>query len=425
MGRMVIEGAHCLDGRRRTFILDDGSIEEIHEGRVSGEDSDRTIDASDLLIMPGLCNSHTHAPMTLLKGIGEDLELKEWLQNRIWPMESRMTLDHLRSGLSLACLEMIRTGTTLFNDMYFRQGEVADIVRDMGLRAVLGEGFIDLFDEERREQGIKGVRRSLEAIDNLNCGRVKNSMSPHAVYTVSEEGLRWCKEEAEKRELIVHTHISETENEVKECSERFGGTPMGILKKCGLLENKLIGAHCVHLTEVDMDLAAENGVGIAHAPISNMKLSVGGQLKYPDIVRRGIRVALGTDGSASNNSLDMFSTMKMMGLLCKQRFGASSISAHEIINAATRVGYEALGINGGTLSEGKLADLILIDMKDPTMVPCHSPESNVVYSVQSSAVCYSIVNGHILMDNRKIDRQERIITEAIRLASDLGGDHNE
>lgn len=420
MGRIAIEGVTCLDGLIKTIVLEKDLIEEVFTGKKRGLDSDRTIDGKDLLAMPGLCNSHSHAPMSLLKGIGEDMELDNWLREKIWPMEARMELEHLRSGLELACLEMIRTGTTLFNDMYFRQGEVADVVHNMGLRAVLGDGFIDLFNEDRREDQIKAVKRSLEGLERLRSERIIPSIAPHAVYTVSEEAFQWCGEEAERRDITLHVHISETLKEVDDCRKMFNGTPMEILNSYGVLNERVLGAHCVHLNSKDMDLARSSGMTIAHVPVSNMKLSVGGQLRFPVLRERGIPITLGTDGSASNNSLDMFSSMKTMGLLCKQSYGAASITAAEIIASSTNVGYEAFRLDGGKLEEGKLADIILIDMKDPSMVPCHDPASNVVYSLNGNAVKYTIVAGRLIMDDGFIEGEKEIIERAVRLARDLG-----
>jgi 5-methylthioadenosine/S-adenosylhomocysteine deaminase len=357
--------------------------------------------------------------MTLLKGAGEDMELDRWLKEKIWPMEARMSVDHLRAGMALACLEMIRTGTTLFNDMYFNQGDVADIVHNSGLRAILGEGFIDLFDEERREEAIRKTRKSMDMIEGLSSPRISNSLSPHAIYTVSRDGLEWCHQQAMEKDLTLHIHISETEMEVKNSQSNFGGTPVEVLDNIGILDGRMVGAHCVHLSDRDLNLIKRSGMHPVHLPTSNMKLSVGGQLRYPDISERNISTLLGTDGSASNNSLDMFSSMKMMGLLCKQSFGASSISSSEIISSATEFGYRGLGFNGGLLEEGSLADLILIDIKDPSMVPLHDLASNVVYSLDSRAVRYNMVDGRIIMDNGNIEGQDIVVKEALYSSKEL------
>ncbi|OYT43882.1 hypothetical protein B6U90_06370 [Thermoplasmatales archaeon ex4484_6] len=426
MSSLVIEGAMNLEGETLTVVIEGNRISEILEGRVRGRDADRTLKGDGLLVMPGLCNSHTHAAMTILRGVGEDKELHPWLEEDIWPLESRMRVEHIRAGMALACVEMIGSGTTLFNDMYFMEGDVADVVADSGLRAVLGEGFIDLGDRERMEDQIRGVERSIRGIESLGCSRVMPSISPHAVYTVSPDGFRWCAERSGELDIPLHVHLSETAEEVKQCRSAHGMSPAEVIDGYGALSERTVAAHCVHMTDGDISLLRERNVSVCHVPVSNMKLSVGGQFRYPEFGRAGINICLGTDGAASNNSLDMFQTGKMTGLLCRQGFGASSIRTADILRMATLNGYRALGVDGGRLEEGALADIILLDLKHPSMVPYHDMISNVIYSAGPSAVVHSVIDGEVVMENGRVRNGDRIVEMAVNLARDLmAGDGNE
>lgn len=421
MSQLKVDGAMFLDGKRRTITAEDGIITEVTPEGTSTVEADVVIDGRGLLAMPGLCNAHTHAPMSLLRGLGEDLELKDWLERCIWPVEARMKDEHLRAGMALACLEMIRTGTTFFNDMYFSEGQTAEEVRTMGLRAVLGEGFIDLFDEERREAAMKRTLDALKGIEMLKDDRIRGALAPHAPYTVSREGFEWCMSEAEERGLTVHVHLSETETEVKASFREHGCSPVRVLDGYGALADRTVAAHCVHLSDEDAELLGGRGVRAVHLPASNMKLSVGGQMRLPLLRHRGVPVVLGTDGAASNNSLDMFQSMKLASLLCKHGNGAASIKAMDVIDMATSTGYQALGINGGRLEEGCVADIILLDLDHVSMVPGNDPSSDIVHSASGACVRYTIVGGRVLMENGRVKGEGKIIRTARRMAEDLRG----
>jgi len=419
MAQLVIRNVENLDGRKNSIIVESGIITEILPEGAATVEGDRIIEGKDHMAIPGLCNLHTHAAMTLLRGAGEDLELNEWLRDRIWPLEARLTKEHIRAGVELAMLEMVKTGTTLFNDMYFMQDHVAKTVHDFGMRAVLCEGFLDLGSEEKREENIKRSNFVLDEIDRLGSDLVKGALGPHAVYTVSDEGLHWCKEEARSRGLKVHMHLSETRGEVEEIISRRGFGPVDHLDDINMLDSELIAAHCVFLTDREKDLLAVNGVNISHQPASNMKLSVGGIMDLPGLLGRGSKVGLGTDGAASNNSLDMFQTMKLAALLAKHSAGASSISSRRIIDCATSSGYGALGIHGGTLKEGYLADIVLLDTTHPSMVPTTDRYSNIVYSTTGSAVDHNIINGRVVLENGRVRNEGEILARARSAAFDL------
>ncbi len=419
MAHIRIDGANTLDGRTVDIAIEDGAIVSISPPGRNRTEAEYVIDARGDLIMPGFCNSHTHAPMSLLRGVGEDMELKEWLETRIWPMEARMKDEHLEAGMELACLEMIRTGTTLFNDMYFREGDLAGVVSRTGMRAFLGEGFLDLFDEVKREENKAATLRTLRQIEENGDPKVRGALSPHAVYTVSEEGLCWCSEEADRRGAPFHIHLSETENEVTDLKKNRGCSPVEYLEGIGVLGGNTVAAHSVHLSDPDIELISKRGCTVSHLPVSNMKLSVGGSMRMDTLFKSGARITIGTDGAASNNSLDMFGSMKFAALIAKHRFGASSIRANDVLKMATMSGYEAFGLQGRELVEGALADMIILDGKHHSLIPRNDMISNVVYSASGDCVKHSIIGGEIVMMDRKVKGEDDILRRAERSAETL------
>jgi len=419
MAQLVIRDCGLLSGGKATIVCEEGIVTEVIGENGTPPESDAVINGRDMMVLPGFSNTHTHASMSILRGIGEDLELDRWLGESIWPLESRMTLDHLKAGMRLACLEMIRSGTTMFNDMYFRQGEVAEVVSEMGIRAVLGEGFIDMNSDEIRERNIASTLETIRKIRSLGSDLITTAVCPHAIYTVSEEGLLWCRDTAKIRGLPIHIHLSETKDEVRRCREQHGSGPVDYLNGLDLLDDSVTAAHCVHLDRSEMDILAEKGVRISHNPISNMKLSSGGPMNLSAMMDRGMNVTLGTDGAASNNSLDMFQTMKTAGLLSKHTWGVGAVSASRILQMAAGGTTLNAGNSDSYIREGMKADLILIDMRHPSMNPPNDHLSNIVYSSSGEAVKYTIVAGRILMDDGKVDGEENIIEEARSAALDL------
>ena len=393
-----------LNGREESIYIEGNRIASTGEN----VEADEVIDARGMIVLPGLVNTHTHAAMTLLRGYGDDMPLHKWLQERIWPAEAKLTGEMVYWGTRLAIIEMIRSGTTAFNDMYFFMEDVARAVDDGGIRAVLGYGFLDLFDEERREQEIKKTEGFHRFVKSAGNSRISASVAPHAIYTVSRQGLEWSAEFARENGLRLHIHVSETEKEVKDSIENNGMSPVKYLDSIGFLGNDVIAAHSIWLSHGEMDIYAEKGVWPSHNPASNMKLG-SGIMPYSEMRRRGIRPVLGTDGAASNNNLDMMEEMKMAALLQKVSGDPTALPAQEAIRMATEWGAMALGIKAGKIEEGYLADIILIDTKLPEMVPMHSPESNIVYSASGSAVNTTICDGRILMRDRKVEGEEEVM----------------
>ena len=397
-------------------------IEENRISEIGGEkqEAEFEIDGKNKAAIPGLVNTHTHAAMTLLRSYADDLALQDWLKTKIWPMEANLTKDDIYCGTKLACLEMVKSGTTIFNDMYYHGEIAAKAVSEMGIRGVLSEVFFDMFDKETGDRGIAKVKKGIEELRSYNDGRIIPALGPHAIYTVSEDRLQWTKEFADSHGILIHIHLAETESENKDFLEKQGMRPVPFLEKIGFLGENLLMAHCVWLEKKDMEILAKHKVKISHNPISNMKLSVGAMLPYKDLKTAGCTVSLGTDGCASNNNLDMFESMKFAALGQKMfTSDPTALSALEVFDMATRSGALSLGVNSGEIVAGKLADIVLIDLNNPSFTPNYNLISNIVYSANGSCVDTTICDGKILMIGGKVKGEEDILDEARKAASEL------
>ncbi len=412
---ILIKNALTLKKNRVDVYIENGVISEMKNrdrGEKIGVEADFVVDASDKIVMPGLVNTHTHAAMTLLRGYADDMELQPWLEKKIWPAEARLTPELVYWGTRLACLEMIKTGTLIFNDMYFYMEEVAKAVEDCGMKALLGYGMIDLFSEEKREEEIKKTEDFVSFVKNLGSPRIKAAVAPHAIYTVSDEGLRWCAEFAEEKDLAIHIHVSETRKEVEDSIAKYGESPVRHLHKLGVLTPKTVAAHSVWLDDTDIRIYRQSGVWPSHSPVSNMKLAVGKNMPYREMRSAGIKPTLGTDGTASNNNLDMFESMKFAALLQKLGGNPTVLPAEETVEMATEWGAMALGFKSGILGEGYPADIILLDTQRPEMTPLHNPFSLVVYSASGSVVDTAICDGQILMYKRAVPGEKEVLEKA-------------
>ena len=383
-------------------------------------EADQVIDGTGLVAFPGLVNTHTHAAMTLLRGYGDDMPLFDWLQQKIWPVEAKFTKEDNYWGSKLAILEMIRSGTTAFNDMYFNMEGTARAADEMGIRAVLAYGFVDLWDEERREREIKGTIENAKTIGNLNNPRIKPALGPHAVYTISEEGLQWVREYSDEKNMPVHMHLSETEKENIDCMEKYGVRPAALLERNGLINEKLVAAHCVWLDRKEIEMMAAKGATASHNPVSNAKLAVGNTMPYPLMTEAGLNVGLGTDGTASNNNLDMIEEMKFAAILQKLHHNQQTLlPAGEALRMATANGAKALGFNAGEIAVGKIADIILVRTNIPEFTPMHNATANLVYAASGRAVDTTICDGKVLMLHGKVEGEQEIIANASKAARDL------
>lgn len=381
--------------------------------------ADVEIDGRGLAAFPGLVNTHTHLAMTLLRGYGDDMPLMNWLQNRIWPAEAKLTAKDVYLGSKLGLLEMIKGGTTTFVDMYFHTKEVAKAAKAMGLRGFISEGFIDLNDKEKREKSIKETEKSVRDMKNLHCSRIYPSIGPHAIYTVSSEAFQWCAEYARENEFLFQYHLSETKGEVEDCKKAHGVSPAKYLKKLGALQPRSVAAHGVWLNKAELGLLAKNGVSVSNNPCSNQKLGVGKIFPYQDTLDKGVNLTIGTDGTASNNNLDMLESMKFAALQAKLMGTPSLMDAYTTYECATKNGANALGLDAGEIKEGKLADIILLDLKSPEMAPQHDVVSNLVYSASRANVHTTICDGKVLMDNYEVKGEDRLVSTFTKAAHEM------
>jgi len=412
-----------IDGKPAEIMVGpDGRIAAVGDGirRSHHGDAEFIIDCNGSIALPGFVNTHTHAAMTLLRGYADDMPLQEWLTSKIWPLEAHLTGEDVFWGTRLACLEMIRSGTTAFNDMYFFMEDAARAVAESGIRACLSYGFIDLQDPDRRERECRATENIVAAITGMRNNRIQTAVGPHAVYTVSAEGFRWIGEFAQEKGIRIHVHLSETEQEVRDCVVQHGVRPPAFIDSCGCLTPRTIAAHCCWLSRNECRLLATRGVTVSHNPVSNMKLAVGRALPYHWLHRDGVRVTLGTDGAASNNSLNLMETMKFAALLQKYAWKTQTLApAHEVLDMATRNGAQALGIGSGTVTTGSPADIVLINPRTPCSTPLHNLPSNLVYSCPGAAVETVLCDGRVLMLERYIPGEEAVLEGAARAAAAL------
>ena len=405
-----------LDHRQVDVLIEGEYIREV--APVIKAEAATVIDATDRAIVPSLINAHTHAAMTLLRGYADDLELHTWLQNHIWPMEGKLTEEDVYWGVKLACLEMIKTGTTCFADMYWHLPGTLRAVEEMGMRAVLSSAFIDFGDPARAKQ----FRQLTEELFNApppTSGLVKLALGPHAIYTVSRDSLVWLAEFAQERDLLLHIHLAETKREVEDCLKEHGQTPVRYLRELGFLGPNVLAAHAIWLDAEEQDLLAAHGVKIAHLPVSNMKLC-SGPFPYRRLRQRGLVIGIGTDGCSSNNNLDMFEEIKFAALLRKSLTGdPTAMPAAEAWECATVNGANIFGLNTGQIAPGMLADCLLLNLNHPQLLPNHHLISNLVYAANGDCVETTICNGKILMHNRQVEGEEEIVARFKECVADL------
>lgn len=394
-----------MDNQRRilknfSVAISEGRIVEIGE-KIKGE-ANVVIDASKKIVMPGLINTHTHLAMTLFRGIADDVPLMKWLQEVIWPIESKLEAKHVYAGSLLGCLEMIKSGTTCFNDMYFFLDEVAKSIGESGIRGVISHAMFDFGDEGKTEAAL---RHGEENIRKYSAGgRVMAFFGPHAPYTCSEELLIKTKELADKCGTGIHIHVAETKEEVENSKKEKGLPPFEYLEKIGFLGPNVVAAHSTWTSDREIEIIKKRGVKIAHNPTCNMKLA-SGVARVPDFLEKSIVVSLGTDGAASNNSLDMFDDLKICALVHKlHNRNPSLVPAEKVLEFATINGAKALEMEKeiGSIEVGKRADIILVDLEKPHLTPLSNPVSHLVYSAVGSDVDTVIVDGKIIMQNRQV-----------------------
>ena len=377
------------------------------------------IDGCRKAVIPGLINMHTHAAMTLFRGFGDDMPLMPWLEEKIWPNEMKLTHDDVYWGAKLACLEMLRSGTTTFFDMYHKLDATAEAVEEMGLRAVLSEACFDHFHPELAERSKKNIENRFK--NNLpHSNRISYALGPHAIYTVSGELLQWVYSFAKEHNILIHLHLAETENETEQCLKNFDMTPVRYLRRLGILSPNMVLAHMLHVDDEEIKMLADSGVKVVHNPASNMKLAAGYCFKYKEMRKAGVTVAIGTDGCSSSNNLDMIEAMKLASLMGKAwRKDPVVLPCDEALYAATVAGAQITGLKSGRLIEGHLADLCLIDLNLPAFTPNFNFVSNLVYASNGSCVDTVICDGRIVMQDKKVPGENEIMERAERVAFDL------
>jgi len=385
--------------------------------------AEKIVDARNKVAIPGLINCHTHLAMTLFRGIAEDQPLEMWLTETIWPLEAKLQPKDVCNGTLLGCLEMIKTGTTTFADMYYHEDQVVKAVEKAGLRAVLTQGTIEVGDPKIGEKTLRNGINFATKYHGYANGRVVTRLGPHAVYTCSPELLTRIREAASKLNLGIHIHLAESKEMMNHMKQKYGSTEVELLKKIGFLGPDVLAAHCIHLTKKEMRLLATHSVKVAHNPVANMKLAQG-TAKIKELRDLGVVVGLGTDGPASNNTLDMFQTMKIAALLQKLTYlNATILPAYETLKMATVNGAKALGMerNIGSLETGKRADITLINLSKPHLKPLHNIYACIVYSAHGSDVDTVIVDGKILMEKQQMKTldEKAVMEEAEKTALDL------
>ena len=396
-------------GRKVDILIEGNRFKKISEN-IEDKEAEK-IPCKGKAILPAFYNCHTHISMTLLKGLTDEKELMDWLKEDIWPREAKMSSHDIYVASKFAILEMIKGGTVFCNDMYQYSEETMKAIDEMGIRGVVTKPEINIiYTPEEFEEKKKKV---LEFFNNpnINENRIIKGISCHSVYTLSEEFLRFYSDLAKKLNMFLHIHACETKKEVDDCQKAHNCSPIEYLEKLGLLTEKTMLAHCVHLTEKDMDIIKKYNCKIAHCPISNMKLK-SGMMAYEELQKKGITVTLGTDGSASNNCLSMLSEMKVSALTAKtQAKDSKAGSVLDIFNTATVNGAKAFGIDAGEIKEGKLADFILLDLKHYLLLPNYNLISNLVYSAQNDCITDVFCDGVQLMKDRKVKGEEQICEE--------------
>jgi 5-methylthioadenosine/S-adenosylhomocysteine deaminase len=398
-----------LNGAVTDVLIEGNRFKAIGNGLA--DRADQVIEGAGKAILPSFINMHTHASMTLMRSYADDLNLHDWLENHIWPMEATLDEEDIYHGTRLACLEMIKSGTTCFNDMYWHYHGVARAVEEMGLRAVLSSVFIDFSDADKAAEQRELTMRLFHENPRYS-DRIGFALGPHSVYTVSRDSLKWAARFAAENNVPVHIHVSETKKEVNDCLALYGLRPVQWLEKIGLLGPHVIAAHGVHVTDEEIGVLARHSVKVVHCPVSNMKLA-SGSFKFKMMQAKGVEISLGTDGCSSNNNLSMIEEMKIAALLAKLKHeDPTLLPARTAFEMATINGAKALGLDCGVIAEGKLADCMLVDLSNHRLVPGYHLEDDMVYSADSSCMDTVICDGRILMQDGRVRGEEEIVAEA-------------
>ena len=397
-GRIIQTGAVAIDGTDIAAVDTAEAIAKQFHGR-------ETIDASGQIILPGLVNTHTHAPMVLYRGLADDLPLMEWLNSYIFPAESKtVSPEFVRAGTRLAALEMIESGTTTFADMYYFEEEIARETRRIGLRGVLGQTIIQFPVADAKTPADALARADAFITAFKDDPLITPAVAPHAIYTLDGPTLKAARELSKRHNVPTLIHVAETNDENRVAQERRASSPVAYLEGLGFLGPGVVAAHSVWVNDADIQVLRMRGVGVSHNPESNMKLA-SGVAPVRALLRVGVAVGLGTDGAASNNDLDMFEAMRVAALLHKlETVDPTALSARTVLEMATIRGARALGLDAriGSLEPKKRADLITVAASGARQTPMYDPLSHLVYVIHGDDVRNTIVNGRVLMRNKKV-----------------------
>lgn len=421
MGTILLKNI-VNDGEASDVLIEDGRIAKV---ALSGESFDipsdtEVVDCTGKALMPGLVNMHTHAGMSLMRGVGEDIPFHEWL-DRIWILEKGLDEEYVYHATKVACLEMIKTGTTTFNDQYWYMPMAYKAASEMGIRAALSYVICDRNDPEESERQKDQCVQMYEESKAWS-GMITFMISIHAIYSVSEPMILWAVEFARERGLKLHIHLSETEKEVQDCmKEHEGMSPVEYLDSLGVLGPDVIAAHTLWLSDKDVEILGKRGVTCVHNVNSNLKLASGYRFRYNELRDAGANVCLGTDGCASSNNLDMLETMKTSAMIQKAwRNDPSAMPIDELISMVTSNAAKALGLNAGRIEEGAVADLIIVDTDNYNFMSPGSFEANLIYSAHSDCIASVICDGKFLMRDRVVPGEKEILSQARKYISRIG-----
>lgn len=410
-----------------SMIVKNDIIEYVGAAPPENDSFDEVVSLDGKAVLPGFVNTHGHAAMSLLRGYGDDLPLKTWLEEKMWPIEARFGPEQVRWGTALSVLEMIKAGTTCFEDMYGHMDQVAEVVSEAGIRASLCQGVIGLCSEEEQKRKWKDAVRFVQDWDGKADGRITTMMAPHAPYTCPPGYIGKFVESAAELGVPIHTHMSETKTEVELNVEQYGVRPVEYLRRLGVFDLRALVAHAVHLTDEEIETLARYEVKVSHNPGSNLKLG-SGIAPIPQMMEAGIRIGIGTDGAASNNNLDILEEIRLAALIHKGTAeDPLAVPALSALRMGTVQGAEALFLEDiiGTLEPGKKADFITIDLTGPHMQPPHNIVSHIVYAASRNDVQDVYVDGHALMRDREcltLDEEE-IINRSLRAFGAIASKH--
>lgn len=368
----------------------------------AGFTADKVIDGTDRLVIPGLVNCHTHSYMSFMRNVADDLSFMDWLFGTIDPIEQQMTDEDTYWGANLAIIEMMKSGTTCFNDMQMNIHQTTRAVKESGMRAVVCRGLVGSGNDEAGQMRLRQAYEERDAAKD--CDRLTFRLGPHAPYTCDDEFLKIVAAEAKREKMGIHVHLSESESEISQIQEKYGCTPIALAEKCGIFDVPAIAAHCVRVTDEDIDILKRKNVSVVTNPASNMKLG-NGFAPIAKMLDAGVNVCLGTDGAASNNCLNMFHELSLLTLIHKGTGKTPQcVSAKEGFRIATINGAKALGLEKeiGSIEVGKKADLAILDLCTPSLTPRNNLIAGLSYSANGSEVDTVIINGQVTMENRKI-----------------------